>query len=144
MWALVLWMILGATITFPYYLSYYNELAGGTRYGYRIAVDSNYDWGQDLKRLDDFVGKSGIGKIAIDYFGGGNPQYYFGDKFEPWWSAKGEPPIGTWFAVSATFLEGGLGTPTKNFLIKPEDSFSWLKNKQPLMRAGTSIFIYKF
>ncbi len=144
MWALVLWMILGATITFPYYLSYYNELAGGSRYGYRIAVDSNYDWGQDLKRLNDFVGKSGIGKIAIDYFGGGNPQYYFGDKFEPWWSAKGEPPIGTWFAVSATFLEGALGTPTKGFSIKPEDSFSWLKNKKPLMRAGTSIFIYKF
>ncbi|TSC71458.1 MAG: glycosyl transferase family protein, partial [Parcubacteria group bacterium Gr01-1014_70] len=36
---------------YPFYLPYYNALGGGTENGYRIAVDSNYDWGQDLLRL---------------------------------------------------------------------------------------------
>ncbi len=145
---LILWIIIGTLIAFPSYLSYYNELAGGTRNGYKIATDSNYDWGQDLKRLVNFVenppagGK--INKIALDYFGGGNPEYYLKEKFIPWWSAKGQPQLGTWFAVSLNSLEGSMAKPIKGLTIKPEDSYSWLKNKIPVARAGTSIFIYKF
>ena len=74
--------MLGTLASFPYFLSYYNELAGGSKNGWQVAVDSNYDWGQDLKRLTDFVEKNKIEKIAIDYFGGGNPRYYLGEKFE--------------------------------------------------------------
>lgn len=131
--ALMFWMFLSTIAAFPYYLSYYNILGGGLTNGYKISVDSNYDWGQDLKRLRDWTksdfefSKSDF-RIAIDYFGGGNPKYYFGDKFVPWQSSKG-PPNG-WFAVSTTFLQ--------------TDSYSWLKNKTPVARAGTSIFIYKF
>jgi len=112
--------------------------------GYKIAVDSNYDWGQDLKRLKDFVEDNDIEKIKIDYFGGGNPAYYFGEKYESWWSSKGAPEPGNWFAISATFLQSSKGKPAKGFVIKPEDSYPWLNNKQPVARAGTSIFIYKF
>lgn len=145
---LLLWFFLSTLITFPYYLSYYNFLGKGTENGYKIAVDSNYDWGQDLKRLKDWADKNGVQKIGIDYFGGGNPKYYFGDKFEPWWSAKGLPAAEAgnpqWFAISATFLQGASGKPIKGFIIKPEDSYLWLKDKTPVARAGTSIFIYKF
>jgi 4-amino-4-deoxy-L-arabinose transferase-like glycosyltransferase len=161
-----IWIILATFITFPYYLSYYNELAGGTPYGYKIAADSNYDWGQDLKRLVKFVDDNKIEKIAIDYFGGGNVQYYLGDcsenshgrvrisraqsaseRFscaEPWWSSKGQPAAGSWFAISATFRQGAFAKPVKNFIQNPEDTYSWLKDKTPVARAGTSIFIYKF
>lgn len=161
-----IWIILATFITFPYYLSYYNELAGGTSYGYKIAADSNYDWGQDLKRLVKFVDDNKIEKIAVDYFGGGNVQYYLGDcsenshgrvrisraqsaseRFscaEPWWSSKGQPKAGSWFAISATFRQGAFAKPVKNFIQNPEDTYSWLKNKTPIARAGTSIFIYKF
>lgn len=141
---LLFWMIISVLIVYPYFLSYYNALGGGTRDGYKIATDSNYDWGQDLKRLKNFVEENKIQKIAIDYFGGGNPQYYFGNKFEPWWSAKGTPPTGSWFAISATFRQGALATPAHNFIQKPEDTYSWLQGKNPVARAGTSIFIYKF
>jgi hypothetical protein len=69
-------------------------------------VDSNYDWGQDLKRLKDWTDKNlpADTRIAIDYFGGGSPQYYFGKKFESWWSARGALPTDEWFAISLTFL----------------------------------------
>jgi len=144
LWVLTLWIILATLLAFPFYLSYYNELAGGISNGYKIATDSNYDWGQDLKRLVKFVDDNKIEKIAVDYFGGGSPQYYLGEKFEPWWSAKGAPPTGTWLAVSANSREGSMARPVRSWTIKQEDTYSWLKNKKPFARAGTSIFIYKF
>jgi hypothetical protein len=163
---LLAWMIIVTLISFPYYLSFYNELAGGTAKGYKIATDSNYDWGQDLKRLKDWVEKYNrcsqtlspeqcignkisiepgkpIEKIAIDYFGGGNPKYYFGEQFEPWWSSRGKPADIKWFAISLTYLMGSHARPVDNFIQKPEDTYSWLKGLTPVARAGTSIFIYK-
>lgn len=139
---LILWMVATTVGVYPYFLTYYNELIiGGTDNGWKIAVDSNYDWGQDLKRLRDFMKEREIEKIALDYFGGGNPRYYLGAKFEPWWSARG--PASGWFAISATFRQGAFGEPAPGFLRKPEDSYGWLKNYEPVARAGKSIFIYQ-
>lgn len=145
---LVLWLILSVAAAFPYYLSYYNELAGGSSNGYKFIVDSNYDWGQDLKRLRDFADINKIDKIALDYFGGGSPEYYLKNKYVSWWSARGKPNTKTgdpaWFAVSATTKQGAFGRPVGDFIKKPEDSYSWLVNEVPHSRAGQSIFIYKF
>lgn len=138
---LFFWMITNAVGVYPHFLSYYNELAGGTANGYRIAVDSNYDWGQDLKRLQNFAEENKIEKISVDYFGGGGPRYYLGDRFEPWRSSYG--PARGWFAISATFRENGFGAPAPGFLRKPEDSYEWLRRYEPVARAGHSIFIYQ-
>ena len=140
----ILLIFLTTIFAFPYYLSYYNIFGGNTENGYKIATDSNYDWGQDLKRLKDWVQKNKIEKIKLDYFGGGRPEYYLGEKFEPWWSSKDTPPENSWLAVSINQLQGAQAKQIKGFYIKPEDTYSWLKNKEPVARAGTSIFIYKF
>ncbi len=49
----ILFLALGseATIAYPYYISYFNVLAGGWRGGIDLLGDSNLDWGQDLLRL---------------------------------------------------------------------------------------------
>lgn len=145
---LLAWMILNVLGSFPFYLSYYNELAGGSRVGYKFIVDSNYDWGQDLKNLRDFVRENQIESIALDYFGGGSPQYYLGDKFVPWQSRRGKPDPQAgdpeWFAVSATIRQGAFGQAAEGFIKKPEDSYPWLRDFEPVSRAGLSIFIYKF
>lgn len=138
---LILWLIFDTIKIYPNFMSYYNWLAGGSENGYKIAVDSNYDWGQDLRRLRDYLKKNKIDKIALDYFGGGNPRYYLGNKVEPWWSSKG--PAHEWFAISATFRQGAFGTPVPGFVRRPEDSYQWLKEYEPVARAGYSIFIYK-
>ncbi len=138
---LLLWLFLGTTFSTPYYLSYYNALSGGTINGYRYIVDSNYDWGQDLKRLADYVEKNKIEKISLDYFGGGDPTYYLGSKFEPWWSARG--PAHGWFAISSSFRQGAFGHYIDGLEQKPEDAYSWLKLHEPVDRVGSSIFIYK-
>ena len=141
---ILLWYFIETIFVSPNFLSYYNEIAGGSEKGYLYAVDSNYDWGQDLKRLKEFVEKNEIKNIKIDYFGGSNLQYYFKNNFEPWQSSKGQPNQGEWLAVSSSFLQNSSGQPVSGFMIKPEDSYSWLKDKIPYARAGYSIFIYKF
>lgn len=140
-----LWILGSAILAYPYYLSYYNEFVGIDN-GYKYIGDSNYDWGQDLKRLRDliqddpnFAGK----KIYLNYFGGGSPQYYLGPQYEDWWSAKGAPPSGSYFAVSSTLLAGAQGKAVKGITIKPEDSYSWLWGQEPFARGGKSILIYK-
>lgn len=140
----LLWIFLSAVFTFPNYLSYYNELVGGTKNGYKYITDSNYDWGQDLKRLKYYAEDNKIDKIYIDYFGGGSPKYYFGENFYGWNAGKGEPEAGAWLAVSATFRQGSIAESVKGFEADKSKTYYWLKNKEPTARAGTSIFIYKF
>lgn len=131
--------ILSSIATYPYYLSYFNEIAGGTKDGYKYVTDSNYDWGQDLKRLKKWTDENNIEKIKTDYFGGGDTIYYLGDKWE-----NLDPLLGPqkgWLAISATFLQGGKGNPTPGF----DQSFGyyrWLDDYEPVTRIGTSIFVY--
>lgn len=139
--ALFVWLAAETIIVFPSFLSYYNQLAGGTDEGWRIATDSNYDWGQDMGRLAYFVEQNGISSIALDYFGGANPAYYLGEKFVPWQSARG--PVSGWFAISASTRQGAWGDPAPGFSRRPEDSYEWLRPYEPVARAGTSIFIYR-
>lgn len=138
--ALFIWIALDTLLIYPHFLSYYNELAGGPKEGYRIAVDSNYDWGQDLARLGNYLKENDISQISLEYFGGSQPSYYLGNTFIPWSSSKGAPH--GYFAVSTTLLQGAWGTPY-DFVRKPEDSYSWLRPYEPIARAGYSIFIYK-
>ncbi|MBI2609573.1 glycosyltransferase family 39 protein [Candidatus Giovannonibacteria bacterium] len=138
----ILWMSLSAFITFPYYLSYYNELVGIDN-GYKYINDSNYDWGQDLKRLREEMDRRNIEHIYLNYFGGGSLKYYLGERVTNWWSAKGAPPSGSYFAVSATMLAGAQGKAVGDIKIKPEDSYSWLKGQDPIARGGKSILIFR-
>ena len=177
---LILWQASSVLGTFPSFLSYFNALAvpvaravsnaavagdlprvapgGGTANGYLIATDSNYDWGQDLKRLQDWVDEknefcarartsgpceTGVPRIYVDYFGGGSPGHELGGRFEPWWPARGYPPGGGWLAVSANALMGAYGAVGPGFERKPEDSYGWLTSFAPMARAGTSIFIFR-
>jgi hypothetical protein len=42
-------LTIGSSLSvFPHHLSYFNELAGGPRNGWKHLDDSNFDWGQDL------------------------------------------------------------------------------------------------
>jgi 4-amino-4-deoxy-L-arabinose transferase-like glycosyltransferase len=151
--ALLLWFALETFSATPYFLSYFNQFGGGIWNGYKYAVDSNYDWGQDLKRLKKFVEKPPVGenidRIAVDYFGGGNPKYYLGAKTQYWRSSYDNPIYENikWLAVSVNTLQGALGTLHAGQTRNPEDEYQWLpkiKNPyKPDFRAGTSIFIYK-
>ncbi len=144
---LIAWYSLETILAYPNFISYFNEFAGGTESGYRYVTDSNYDWGQDLKRLAEYVKQNHTNKIAVDYFGGGNPKYYMGDNVVEYWSSsKGNPASENihWLAVSVNTLQSAKGKLHPGQERNPEAEYSWLPNPYtPYARAGTSIFIYK-
>ncbi|MBI2070277.1 MAG: glycosyltransferase family 39 protein [Elusimicrobia bacterium] len=60
----------------PYFLSYFNELAGGPSKAHRYFTDSSVDWGQGLAALARWLKDRGAGAIYLSYFGSGDPGAY--------------------------------------------------------------------
>jgi len=140
---LILWQAVSVISIYPHFLAYFNELAGGPNQGFIYTVDSNLDWGQDLKRLKNWVEEKKVEKIYVDYFGGGDPQYYLKEKYVPWWGQRNpeEFPKGNYLAVSATLLQGGRGELAPGFN-QPTGYYRWLNKYTPVTKIGYSIFVY--
>ncbi len=157
LFVLLAWSVFETGASGPYFLSYFNQLGGGVYGGYKIVTDSNYDWGQDLLRLHDFVTQHPeIKKIGVDYFGGGNPGYYLSPKEVDWSSSKGNPADKGihWLAVSVNTLQNAMQSLAPGQSRNPNDEYRWLISSHPRdiesgnlpkpdYKAGTSIFIYK-
>ncbi len=142
----VIWFVSIPFAVNPYFLSYFNELSGGVWDGYKHATDSNYDWGQDLKRLRDFVEENDIDKIAVDYFGGADVKYYLGDKAVLWNGDKGNPLDEgiKWLAISINTIGSARAPVYEGFEKQNPNAYDYVYSyKNPYNRAGTSIFIYK-
>lgn len=154
-------LIFETIAVYPNYMSYFNSLAGGSKNGYRYVTDSNADWGQDLKRLKNWIEEYNhcamqsqpqkcnsnrysidpakpIDKIRVDYFGLANLNYYLGEYFEPWWKSR-RPIEEGYYAISTLFLQEGI----YDHRIENDESYRWLINKKPFHQVGTSILIYK-
>ena len=135
---LTILLIIETASAYPYYTSYFNQLAGGPKNGYKLVTDSNADWGQDLKRLRIFLDEHPeIEKVKLDYFGMASIDYYLNGKYEKCWSAM-RPIEPGWYAISVLFLQEGIYDERKS----DDMSYRWLKNKKPTYQVGTSILIY--
>ncbi|HEY2982042.1 MAG TPA: glycosyltransferase family 39 protein [Anaerolineales bacterium] len=132
--ALLAWQAVTVLRAHPSYLAYFNEIAGGPDGGYQYVVDSNLDWGQDLKRLAEFVEERGIPEIHFDYFGTADPAYYLKEKYRAFSSCAG--PQKGWVAVSAMSYQGSRA--------KPEcDYRRWLPMEKLVTKIGYSIFVFR-
>ena len=145
---LVGWFIFENVRTYPYYLTYFNQTVGGSDGGYRYVTDSNLDWGQDLKRLSQFVERKGLRAISLDYFGWADPRFYLGDKFI-WTTATSyrdakdfiaRNESDGWIAISGTFFQQAT-SPSKDNPHKRLD-YLWLKAYEPEIVIGNSIFVW--
>lgn len=125
--ALLIWYAVSSISIFPHYLAYFNCLIGGPKNAYHFVVDSNLDWGQDLKRLKKYMDSEGIDEIYLDYFGNANPSYY-GIKYEKFW--PGDEELKGKVACSASYL----------MLALPDSK--WLAEKKPSRSIGYSILIF--
>jgi 4-amino-4-deoxy-L-arabinose transferase-like glycosyltransferase len=137
---LLVWYCFESILIFPHDLAYFNELAGGPKGGVNWLVDSNLDWGQDLKRLKSYVDKHRIESLKLFYFGMADPAYY-GIKSKPLTledfrnleaSDSGEAYQNEKWALSVTDYAVLLRTAP------------WLKKIQGLedARIGYSIFVF--
>jgi hypothetical protein len=128
----------------PHYLAYINELGGGPSRGWRYLVDSNLDWGQDLKGLKRWTDEHRVAHLKLSYFGTADPAYYGipcellpGYMLPPPRGMVGEVRAGDLVAVSATNLQGVyLNEEWRPLMAR-------LRALAPLDRVGYSIFIFK-
>lgn len=149
---LLTWYALANFTIYPSYIAYFNEIIGGPANADKYVTDSNVDWGQDLRRLQTFVQGNKIPKIAVDYFGGGEPKYYFckhiapnsrgydcaGSPYLEWHAEKGRPKT-EYIAVSETFLMNDIYWAA----LRGDEGYSWLRAKKPVAKIGYSIYVYR-
>ena len=167
--SLIFLTIFETAVSFPYYMSYFNEFAGGPKNGYHYVTDSNADWGQDLKKLgiwiDDYNScaqekcnpnkKAGCSLICYSI---ANPfptpnqpiekinVDYFGMADLNYYLGNTYQP---WWGAKRP-LEPGWYAISTLFLQesiystdkKDEESYRWTKKIQPIHQVGTSIMIY--
>jgi len=121
---LVAWQVLTLWTAAPDYLPYFNEAVAHPE---RVLVDSDLDWGQDLRRLEWRAAEIKIPKLNLAYRGTANlareslPPYVI---MPPW-----KPTTG-WVAISA--------------LAKVHDpkGYAWLDAYTPLETVGKTIELY--
>jgi 4-amino-4-deoxy-L-arabinose transferase-like glycosyltransferase len=134
--ALVMLLFAGQLISsfgaHPDYLAYFNELAGD--HPEKIIVDSDLDWGQDLKRLAQTLKTRGIKEISISYHGSDDINLDLFD-LPSWKSLQRYQKVTGWVAISMTSLM--TGTAQGHF-----SHFDWLQEYDPIERIGKSILLY--
>jgi 4-amino-4-deoxy-L-arabinose transferase-like glycosyltransferase len=101
--ALLVWHTGECVMTWPNYIGYFNEFVRHRDDADAYLIDSNLDWGQDLKRLSKWVAANHVPRIRIDYFGGGSPAYYMGARAVEWRAPRPQPLPPGYFALSKHF-----------------------------------------
>ncbi|MCZ6680871.1 MAG: glycosyltransferase family 39 protein [Candidatus Poribacteria bacterium] len=122
---LVVWHLVSSFQTHPDYLAYFNELAND-KPGWFL-VDSDLDWGQDLKRLATTLRAWGIEEIAIAYFGTADL------------SRHSLPTIRKLTANQATT---GWIAISEFILRRHHGDYAWLDAHEPVALVGRSIRLY--
>ena len=104
-----------SSTVYPHNLAFFNALVGGPANGSQYLVDSNLDWGQDLKPLKRWMTEHNVPHINLAYFGFADPRYYqidctFLPGSPPWVNPDllSAPRLPGYVAVSATLLRGRL------------------------------------
>ncbi|MEO8224907.1 MAG: phospholipid carrier-dependent glycosyltransferase [Gammaproteobacteria bacterium] len=119
------WQLATLVSAYPDYLPYFNE---AVRHPEGVLVDSDLDWGQDLKRLEQRLAELGIPHVALAYRGtadlGREPLPAFTTL------APGQPTDG-WIAISALARA------------KDPQGYAWLLQFHPVERIGKTIDLYR-
>jgi hypothetical protein len=121
----------------PDYLAFFNELAGGPGRGPEYLVDSNIDWGQDIKKLGLWLDAHNGGKrrARVYYFGNAQMRYYGIDEMgypEPL-DQKGWDAIDDYCVASVTPLQG---------VDVPLNNLAPLRMREPVAKIGWSMYVY--
>ncbi|MBZ5610305.1 MAG: hypothetical protein LAP38_18740 [Acidobacteriia bacterium] len=143
---LLLWLAVSSLRIYPQGISYFNEWAGGPGNGWKYLADSNLDWGQNLPELAGYVAEHKLASVKLYYFGADMPEYRmragtFTEEVGPWnptlTTARRLQPTPGVYAVSVNLVLG--------FVLPPgyQDYFAYFRERQPVGRAGYSIFIYR-
>jgi len=124
----IVFYIVSSLFIYPHYLAYFNEFITPEQ-GHNYLLDSNIDWGQDLKGLGVWTKENNIDNITMAYFGLDYRDY----RGITWNELKCRPTSGL-IAISVNRLKG----------LNPKDAkcTAWMKDLKPIHYIGYSIHIY--
>lgn len=119
----------------PDYLAFFNFPSGGPGNGPHYLVDSNIDWGQDLKKLKNWLAAHGTDTARIWYFGNAQMDYYGirADPFPDPLDESGWNAIDGYGVSSVTVLEG---------VYVPLNLVAPLRFRDPVAKVGWSLYVY--
>ncbi len=133
---LLVWMAGSSLVSHPDYIAYFNEMAGSEPE--KILVDSDLDWGQDIRRLSRRLQELHATEVTF-------PQFIVADLEKEHGFPKvnqtadfHHPPQG-YFAAGATFWKAfRFGLPPD------EDTNIWPDQIKPTERIGRGMFLWYF
>ena len=143
---LSVWLLVVSLWIAPNFLAFFNILAGGPDNGWRLLVDSNLDWGQDLPNLKLWMDENDVDEVWLSYFGEARPDYYniayrgldsfpprlMNPQARPFYPPNPAPGV---YAISATTLQG--------VHFNNHDLFDWFRTREPVDKLGYTIFLYE-
>jgi hypothetical protein len=139
---LLIWQALGTLCTWPFYITFFNEIAGGPRNGYRYLADSNLDWGQGLKALRDYLEQQGWPDVRLSSFTFFIPPELYGIKATPLPPLAEAPTIlpsrfnpapGT-YVISSSTLRG--------LQVVDQEMYNWFWHRQPDDVIANAMLVY--
>ncbi|MGD0016408.1 MAG: glycosyltransferase family 39 protein [Verrucomicrobiia bacterium] len=129
-YVLIAWQTVVTLLAYPLYLQFFSEAVGGSQNGYKYLLDSNYDWGQDAKRLKTFLQERGINHVYLNYFGTQYNVEYL------------KIPNTRVNAEQARQIQEGYLVVSVSELMRPE--WTWLReSRQPIARVAHTLFVYQ-
>ena len=134
--ALLFWDAGASLMSHPDYLAYFNELAGSQPEN--ILVDSNLDWGQDLKRLGARLRRAGAREVHFNQFWIADLEKEHG--FPPVREMDFSQPSPGWNAVGLTYWRI---VRLQLHQMYPQAQF-WPDHIPPTERVGKSILLWYF
>jgi len=118
------WQVSALWRAAPDYLPYFNEMVPHPE---RVLVDSDLDWGQDLRRLERRLAQLRVRYVSLAYLGTADLSQ---EALPTFALLPPEKPVSGWVAITALAREHApLG-------------YAWLNAYRPLERVGKTIDLY--
>jgi len=135
--ALLIYLMVASVRSHPDYLAYFNEIAG--EHPENFLVDSDLDWGQDMKRLAARMKQLNVKELALEPFNGARVEELQSEgQFPATHPPDPHAPSHGWNAASITMLKlFRLGTFKSN---PPVDL--WTDHLPPTERVGKGVLLW--
>jgi len=125
----ILAMVLSTLQNYKNQIAYFNEFVG-TENGYKYLLDSNYDWGQSLTKIRDYLKQNKFGEtvyLSYEWMSPGEKEYYGIKAAE----------LSEFNPNQDAVIIVGPGT-----YMNPQNS--WLRNLPIIDRVDNTIFVLKY
>lgn len=140
--ALLLFHAATAWRTAPNYIAFANDFWGGTNNTYHILADSNVEWGQNLKLVNEYLAQENISDCWFAGFAGGE----LNRVQQPCRLASGSL---SWFATeqlvepTPPVIEGTILLSVSVLPMRSGDEYLPVTQSKPIALIGGSILVYR-